>query len=58
MQKLLTQRKVLSHTENKTDQNKKDTWEAYSTLHDSFAEQLSYESSQRRNSDFWQLNYI
>ena len=81
MQKLLTQRKFLSHTENKTDQNKKDfmilftasdrfmadfpsdqnkkdTWEAYSTLHDSFAEQLSYESSQRRNSDFWQLNYI
>ena len=58
MQKLLTQRKFLSHTENKTDQNKKDTWAAYSTLHDSFAEQLSYESSQRRNSDFWQLNYI
>lgn len=58
MQKNFTQRKFLSHTENKSDKMKKDTWEAYSILHDSFAEQLSYESSLRRNPDFWQLNYI
>ena len=58
MQKLLTQRKFLSLAENKTDKSKEDTWKEYSTLHDSFAEQLSYEKGQRRNSDFWQLNYI
>lgn len=58
MQKLLTQRKFLSLTENKTDKSKEDTWKEYSSFHDSFAEQLSYEKSQRRNSDFWQLNYI
>lgn len=58
MQKLLTQRKFLSRTENKNDKSKEDTWKEYSTLHDAFAEQLSYEKSHRRNSDFWQLNYI
>lgn len=58
MQKLLTQRKFLSHTEIKADKNIEDTWNEYSTLHDAFAEQLSYENGLRRNSDFWQLNYI
>lgn len=58
MQKLLTQRKFLSHTADKNNKSSEDTWKEYSTLHDAFSEQLSYEKSQRRNSDFWQLNYI
>ena len=59
MQKLFNQHKHLSPAEsNQPDTDEKECWEEYSTLHDSFAEQLSYEKGQRRNSDFWQLNYI
>lgn len=33
-------------------------WEEYSSLHDSFTEQLAYENSRKIRSDIWHLNYI
>lgn len=33
-------------------------WEEYSSFHDSFAEQLAYEGSLKKRSDFWHLNCI
>lgn len=54
--------KHLSPTEsnqlNQTKDSKEDCWDEYSTLHDSFTEQLSYERGRNTNFDFWQLNYI
>lgn len=62
MQKLLNQHKHLSPAEsnrlNTKKSKSKECWEDYSTLHDSFTEQLSYERSRNGNFDFWQLNYI
>lgn len=62
MQKISTRQKHLSPTEDKQPKasapSPEETWKKYSTFHDSFAELLSYESSRKTNSDFWQLNYI
>ncbi len=62
MQKLSTRQKHLSPTEDKQSkapaQDAEETWNKYSTFHDSFAELLSYENSRIINYDFWQLNYI
>lgn len=37
---------------------KANLWEEYSSFHDSFAEQLAYESSRKSHSDIWHLHYI
>lgn len=43
---------------NEAKDSKKDCWDEYSALHDSFAELLSYERGRNINFDFWRLNYI
>lgn len=35
-----------------------DNWMKYSTLHDSFLEELSYQNKKFFNADIWLLNYI
>ncbi len=62
MQKLSTRQKHLSPAKEKPSKEHskslEETWEEYSSFHDSFAELLSYENSRKINSDFWELNYI
>lgn len=62
MPKSSTQHMHLSPAEsnqlNTSKDSREDCWEEYSSLHDSFTEQLSYERGRKTNFDFWKLNYV